>query len=87
MDNQVVTGNLIGYYHFVAKDKSKIYYVIQLVRHQEDGLNNQKACVKDIFVDEECYKNIMQKKTIGDKLQAEIITNFNTDKIYYKVVI
>lgn len=87
MENNIVQGNLIGYYHFTTKDKSKTYYIIQaMVCKAEPERNNMRSTVLTIFTNEDIYKKIIGTD-IGSKIDIEIIPNLETGKINYKVMI
>ena len=86
MEKTKIKGNLVGYYHFLSKDKSSTYYVTQILTTEDEGLNNKRARLKDIFCDEDTYKNVIQNKEIGDTIEADASINLQTDRVYYKVV-
>ena len=87
-EKQTIKCNLVGYYHFTSKDKSKTYYVLQLLKTDEDERNNKRCSLKDIFVDEEVYTKVVRGIVdIGVSVDVEVSINTQTDKVYYKVVI
>lgn len=87
MEKNVVQSNLIGYYHFTTKDKTKTYYIIQvMICKAEPEKNNMKSTVIAIFTNEEIYKKIIGRD-IGSTLDIEIVPNLETGKINYKVLV
>lgn len=87
MEKSVEEMTLIGYHHFSAKDKSQIFYVVQVLYNNTDiERANNKATMINIFTTDEIYKKVCQM-TIGQVLKVEMSPNFETGKIYYKVVL
>ena len=77
----------VGHSHFSSKDKSKIYYVIQVLYNEEDlTRNTNKATLINIFVDDYIY-NKVNKFNIGNVVKVEIKPNMSTGKISYKIVL
>ena len=77
--------SLIGYYHFSSKDKTKHYYVIQLLSVENDvSKGTYRAYPIDIFVSEEIYNTILEKE-IGTVLTVQITPNLSTGKLSYKI--
>ena len=77
---------LVGYHHFSSKDKSEIFYVVQVLYNNTDiERANNKATMINIFTTDEIYKKVCQM-SIGQVLKVEMSPNFETGKIYYKVV-
>lgn len=78
---------LVGYHHFSSKDKSEIFYVVQVLYNNTDiERSNNKATMINIFTTDETYKKVCQM-SIGQVLKVEMSPNFETGKIYYKVVL
>lgn len=78
---------LVGYHHFSSKDKSEIFYVVQVLYNNTDiERANNKATMINIFTTDEIYKKVCQM-SIGQVLKVEMSPNFETGKIYYKVVL
>ena len=76
---------LVGFYHFISKDKTKHYYVIQALSNINDISNGiNRANVIDVFVSEEMYKSIIEQK-IGTSLNVQITANLSTGKLSYKI--
>lgn len=87
MENSIQEMTLIGYHHFSSKDKSDIFYVVQVLYNSTDiERANNKATMINIFVTDEIYKKVCQM-AIGQVLKVEMKPNFETGKIYYKVVL
>lgn len=87
MGKSVEEMTLIGYHHFSAKDKSQIFYVVQVFYNATDvERSNNKATMINIFVSDEVYKKVCQM-SVGQLLKVEISPNLETGKIYYKVVL
>lgn len=77
---------LVGYHHFSSKDKSEIFYVVQVLYNNTDiERANNKATMINIFTTDEIYKKVCQM-SIGQVLKVEMSPNMETGKIYYKVV-
>lgn len=77
---------LVGYHHFSSKDKSQIFYVVQVLYNNTDiERANNKATMINIFTTDEIYKKVCQM-SIGQVLKVEMSPNLETGKIYYKVV-
>lgn len=78
---------LVGYHHFSSKDKSEIFYVVQVLYNNTDlERSNNKATMINIFTTDEIYKKVCQM-SIGQVLKVEMSPNLETGKIYYKVVL
>jgi len=78
---------LVGYHHFSSKDKSEIFYVVQVLYNNTDiERANNKATMINIFTTDEIYKKVCQM-SIGQVLKVEMSPNLETGKIYYKVVL
>lgn len=78
---------LVGYHHFSSKDKSEIFYVVQVLYNNTDiERSNNKATMINIFTTGEIYKKVCQM-SIGQVLKVEMSPNLETGKIYYKVVL
>lgn len=78
---------LVGYHHFSSKNKSEIFYVVQVLYNNTDiERANNKATMINIFTTDEIYKKVCQM-SIGQVLKVEMSPNFETGKIYYKVVL
>lgn len=78
---------LVGYHHFSSKDKSEIFYVVQVLYNNTDiERANNKATMINIFITDEIYKKVCQM-SIGQVLKVEMSPNLETGKIYYKVVL
>lgn len=77
---------LVGYHHFSSKDKSEIFYVVQVLYNNTDiERANNKATMINIFTTDEIYKKVCQM-SVGQVLKVEMSPNMETGKIYYKVV-
>ena len=77
---------LIGYYHFEAKDKSKIYYVIQLLHSDVDDVKSiKKGAMVNIFVSDDIYKKIISDLAIGSAVKVHFSPNYATGKINYSI--
>ncbi len=86
MQNQVTDMILVGFHHFNSKDKSQIYYVVQVLYNEIDlSRGNNKGTMINIFVDDELYQKIAQLD-IGTLLKVELKPNLSTGKLNYKVV-
>lgn len=78
---------LVGYHHFSAKDKSQIFYVVQVLYNSTDiERSNNKATIINIFTTDDIYKKVCQM-SVGEVLKVEMRPNLENGKIYYKVVV
>jgi len=78
---------LVGYYNFQSKDKTKLLYMVQCLYTESDNAKfNVRSNILNIFVDEEQYKNIINKYQIGQDITVEFTANAGSNKLYYKVV-
>ncbi len=78
--------SLVGFYNFSSKDKTKRFFVIQVLFYEEDkSMNSIKSNILNIFVDEEQYKNIVDNKSIGSILNVRIKADLLTGKVYYSI--
>lgn len=85
--NGNLTCKLVGYSNFQSKDKTKILYMIQALYTESDNANFRvRSSIINIFTDEETYKNIINKYTIGKDITVEFTINPGSSQIYYKVV-
>lgn len=73
---------LVGYYSFSSKDKSKSYYVLQLLNSMDT-----KAVLNNVFVDENTYKRVSGDYDIGSLLDVKCDINYETNKVYYSIVL
>lgn len=86
MEKSIQEMVLVGYHHFSSKDKSEIFYVVQVLYNNTDiERANNKATMINIFTTDEIYKKVCQM-SIGQVLKVEMSPNMETGKIYYKVV-
>ena len=87
MQNSVEEMVLIGYHHFSSKDKSQIFYVVQVLHNTTDiERSNNKATMINIFTTDDIYKKVCQMP-VGQLLKIEMLPNLENGKIYYKVVL
>lgn len=87
MEKSIQEMVLVGYHHFSSKDKSEIFYVVQVLYNNTDiERANNKATMINIFTTDEIYKKVCQM-SIGQVLKVEMSPNMETGKIYYKVVL
>ena len=87
MENQVYKMPLVGYHHFSSKDKTQIYYVVQVLDSENDVTKGtQKGTLINIFVDDEVYKKV-NNFDFGEILNVELKPNLNTGKISYRIII
>ena len=76
---------LVGYYHFTSKDKTKVFYVVQVLFSENDlSQNTNKGTLLNIFVNDNIY-NTVSNSNFGDLLPVKISTNFSTGKLYYSI--
>lgn len=86
MEKSIQEMVLVGYHHFSSKDKSEIFYVVQVLYNNTDiERANNKATMINIFTTDEIYKKVCQM-SVGQVLKVEMSPNMETGKIYYKVV-
>lgn len=79
--------SLVGFYNFSSKDKTKSFFVIQVLFYEEDkSMNSIKSNIINIFVNEEQYKNIVDNKSIGSILNVRIKADLSTGKVYYSII-
>lgn len=77
---------LIGYYHFEAKDKAKIYYVVQLLHSDVDNAKSiKKGAMVNVFVSDDIYKKIISDLSIGSAIKVRVSPNYDTGKINYSI--
>lgn len=75
---------LVGYYTFNSKDKNNLYYVLQFLNNTDDSA---KASLINVFVDKNTYERVTDDYGIGSLLNVECSINYDTNKVYYKVVL
>lgn len=75
---------LVGYYTFTSKDKKNLYYVLQFLNNVDDST---KASLINVFVDKNTYERVTEDYDIGSLLNIECYINYDTNKVYYKVVL
>lgn len=87
MENVTEQMPLVGFHHFSSKDKTQIYYVVQVL-HTENDLTRgtRKGTLINVFVDDETYRKVNQLD-FASILTVEIHPNVNTGKINYKIII
>lgn len=84
--NEVKEMTLVGFYNFSSKDKTKRYFVFQVLSNDIDISNNTvKSNIINIFVTEDIYKNVSQND-IGKSLNVNIHADLSSGKIYYSLV-
>ena len=84
--NEVKEMTLVGFYNFSSKDKTKKYFVFQVLSNDIDISNNTvKSNIINIFVNEDIYKNVSQND-IGKSLNVNIHADLSSGKIYYTLV-
>lgn len=77
----------VGHNHFSAKDKSKIYYVIQVLNNIEDLTRcTNVATLVNIFVSDDLYNKI-NKFDVGSMIKVNIKPNLSTGRINYEIVL
>ena len=87
MGKSIEEMTLVGYHHFTAKDKSQIFYVVQVLYNKTDIEHaNNRATIINIFTTDDIYKKVCNM-SIGEVLKIEMIPNMESGKIYYKVVL
>ena len=85
MENNVQEMTLVGFYHFLSKDKTKHYYVVQALSTTNDISNGiNKVSLVDVFVSEEIYNSIMNKE-IGEPIKVQITPNLSTGKLSFRI--
>lgn len=77
---------LVGYYHFETKDKSKVYYILQCLVSKVDN-DNCKGSLVNVFVNENTYRRVVNDFDIGSTLKVEVIPNYDTGKVSYRLSI
>lgn len=78
----------LGHYHFEAKDKSRIYYVIQCLHSNIDIQKSiKKGTMINIFVSDDVYKHVINNYDIGSLIKVKINPNYETGKINYSLVL
>ncbi len=78
--------SLVGFYNFSSKDRTKKFFVIQVLFYEEDkSLNSIKSNIINIFVDEQQYNNIVENKNIGSILKVRIKASLTSGKVYYSI--
>lgn len=78
--------SLVGYYTFKSKDKSKTYYILQFLNSIVENDNNKSVLI-NIYVDKDKYQRVTEDYGIGSSLQIESNINYETNKVYYSVVL
>lgn len=78
--------SLVGYYTFKSKDKSKTYYILQFLNNIIENDNNKSVLI-NIYVDKNKYQRVTEDYGIGSSLQIESNINYETNKVYYSVVL
>lgn len=73
---------LVGYYTFTSKDKKNLYYVLQFLNN-----DSTKASLINVFVEKNVYERVTQDYEIGSLLYVECSINYDTNKVYYKVLL
>ena len=78
--------SLVGFYNFSSKDRTKKFFVIQVLFYEEyKSLNSIKSNIINIFVDEQQYNNIVENKNIGSILKVRIKASLTSGKVYYSI--
>lgn len=78
---------LVGYNNFQSKDKTKLLYIVQCLYTESDNAKFKVISnILNVFVNEEQYKNIINKYQIGQDITVEFTVNPGSSQIYYKVV-
>ena len=73
---------LVGYYSFSSKDKSKSYYILQVLNTMDT-----KAVLNNVYVNEDIYKRVINDYDIGSLLDVKCDINYETNKVYYSIVL
>ncbi len=82
----IVDVTYVGHNHFCSKDKSALYYVIQVLFNSVDVSRNiNKATLINIFVDDKTYQDLCSLE-VGSSLKVEVTPNLATGKVSYKIV-
>ena len=80
--------NLIGFYSFSTKDKSKNYYIIQLLaRDTNKSSNYLRGYIVNSFVNSKDFDYITNHFTVGDVLKVQSIVDFSTNKVRYHILL
>ena len=77
---------LCGYYHFDSKDKTKHYYVVQLLANNKENETNNRATLIPVFVERKIFEEIILQD-IGSLVKCNIKPNFATNKVSYKILL
>lgn len=84
--SEVKEMTLVGFYNFSSKDKTKRFFVFQVLSKDIDISNNiVKSNIINIFVNEDIYRNVSQND-IGKTLDVNIKADLASGKIYYSLV-
>lgn len=83
MGNQKLHANFLGCYTFKSKDKTKDFFKLQAVAY-EDG--SRRALLIDTFITSEEYERLFDL-TFFDNIELDVIPNFSTGQIRYKLTI
>lgn len=76
---------LVGFYHFSSKDKTKHYYVVQVMAYQiEEGKAIRKSTIVDVFTSEEIYNSIINKE-FGELIKVQMTPYLSTGKLSFKI--
>ena len=78
--------NFIGYYSFNSKDKTKYYYIIQLLARETDD-KNSTGYIVNAFVSAEDYSYILKNYEIGNNLNVKASINHQTNRVNYNIVL
>lgn len=80
--------NLIGFYSFSTKDKSKNYYIIQLLaRDNNKTSNNLRGFIVNSFVNAVQFDYIINHFSVGDVLKVQSIVDYSTNKVRYHILL
>lgn len=76
---------LVGYYNFCSKDKTKKFFVVQVLFNEIDKSSNTvKSNIINIFTNEDIY-NTTIKKQLGSSINVNIKTDLLLGKVYYSI--
>lgn len=85
MEN-VMEMSLVGYYTFKSKDKSKTYYILQFLNSFVEKDSN-KSILINIYVDKDVYQCVTEDYGLNSLLQVKTNINYETNKVFYSVVL
>ena len=83
--DEVKQMTLVGFYNFSSKDKTKRYFIVQVLFNEIDKSQNTiKSNIINIYTDENIYNSVINKE-IGSTINVNIKADLLSGKVYYSI--